>query len=115
MDNKNKTYSSIFKIFGKNVRLCRTSLDWSQEDLANESGVSISVIGPMERGERSLSFISVYAVCQSIGVTIDKMIQETSVIDLINGNPTFSKKVNGKIKKKHRIRSGETTALKKGR
>ena len=111
MDNKDNNYSAIFKIFGKNVKLCRTSLDWSQEDLANESGVSISVIGPLERGERTLTFVTVYAVCHAIGVAIDKMIQETSVINLINNNPSFSKKVNGIT----RIRSSKKTTTKKGR
>ena len=112
MDNKKNDYASIFRIFGKNVKLCRTSLDWSQEDLAAESGVSLSVIGPLERGERTLTFVTVYAVCDAIGVTIDKMIQETSVIDLINNNPSFSKKINGKIKK---ISPGRKSKIKKGR
>lgn len=103
-------YHEIFKIFGKNVKLCRTSLNWSQKDLATESDISLSIIGPLERGERTLAFITVYAICQALGVTIDKMLLETSVIDLINTNPSFSQKVNGKPKTKTNKKT-----LKKGR
>jgi transcriptional regulator with XRE-family HTH domain len=41
---------------GRRIRAARTSLGYSQEDLAYESDIDRSYIGGVERGERNITF-----------------------------------------------------------
>ena len=45
----------ILKVIGKNVRFLRELQGYSQEELAEKSGIDRSYVGHVERGERNLS------------------------------------------------------------
>ncbi len=45
----------ILKVIGKNVRFLREQQGYSQEELAEKSGIDRSYVGHVERGERNLS------------------------------------------------------------
>ena len=54
--------------FGKNVRKLRNQLEWSQEQLAFESGLDRTYIGGVERGERNIALINICKIAKALGV-----------------------------------------------
>jgi transcriptional regulator with XRE-family HTH domain len=47
--------NDILKVFGKRIKDLRQDKNWSQEELANQTGFHRTYIGMIERGERNLS------------------------------------------------------------
>jgi len=54
--------------FGLRVRRERLRLNWSQERLADESGLHRTYVGSLERGERNVSLKNVWTVALALGV-----------------------------------------------
>lgn len=54
--------------FGTHLRVTRKKKGFSQERLAYESGIELRQIGRIERGEINTGILSVYLICQSLGV-----------------------------------------------
>ncbi len=50
-----KVQNDILKVFGKRIKDLRQDKNWSQEELANQTGFHRTYIGMIERGERNLS------------------------------------------------------------
>lgn len=59
--------------FGKRVRLFRSRLEWSQEELAHESGLHRTYVGGVERGERNVSLTNICRLATALGVTPSKL------------------------------------------
>lgn len=57
----------------KNLKLkaARAGKDWSQQDLANEVGVSRQTISAIEKGNYNPSVNLCIKICQSLGKTLD--------------------------------------------
>jgi len=53
---------------GARVRACRDALGWSQETLAQQSGVHWTFIGQLERGRRNVSLHNLLKVAAGLGV-----------------------------------------------
>lgn len=62
--------------FGDNVRRARKRAGFTQEELADRSGLHRTYIGGIERGERNPSLENIIAIAAGIGCTVD---------DLFNG------------------------------
>ena len=62
--------------FGMALRMIRTSLNFSQEDLADKCELDRTYIGGIERGERNLSLINIYKVCAALNVKPEKLFDE---------------------------------------
>ena len=60
-----------YKDFGIRVRKQRQKLDWTQDRLAREIGVSTSFIGHVERGSRKASLETLVALANSMQVSTD--------------------------------------------
>lgn len=58
----------ITRKFGSRVRKHRLELDWSQEDLAEASGLHWTYVGQVERGERNISLINIVRLGVALGV-----------------------------------------------
>jgi transcriptional regulator with XRE-family HTH domain len=63
---------------GRRIRAARTALEYSQEDLANESDIDRSYIGGVERGERNITFkvlckIAAALRCDVAALTKDRL------------------------------------------
>ncbi|WP_290501213.1 helix-turn-helix transcriptional regulator [Alcanivorax sp.] len=56
----------IQKAFGKAVKLRRTELDLSQEELADASTLARSFVSGVERGESNASTASVWKLAQAL-------------------------------------------------
>ncbi|MDI6772028.1 MAG: helix-turn-helix transcriptional regulator [bacterium] len=55
--------------FGKRVRALRLKLGFSQEDLAEESGLHRTYIGAIERGERNVSLRNIVRLARALRTT----------------------------------------------
>lgn len=55
---------------GKRIRHFRLIKELSQEDLAEKSGLHRTYIGSCERGERNITIISLYHLCESLDITL---------------------------------------------
>lgn len=60
----------------KRIADMRKEKDWSQTDLANESGVSREMIGKYERGEASPSIEAAKKIGDAFGVSLDYLVGE---------------------------------------
>jgi len=56
---------------GKRVRIRRTVLELTQEELAERIGVCTSFIGHIERGSRKLSVDTLYDLCNALETSAD--------------------------------------------
>ncbi len=54
--------------FGQRVRASRLALDWTQERLADETGMHPTYIGDTERGERNVSLDNILKLSRALGV-----------------------------------------------
>lgn len=59
--------------FGKQVRNLRREHDWSQEDLADNSGVHRTYIGAIERGEQNVSIDNIIKLAKALGVSLEQL------------------------------------------
>ena len=54
--------------FGSRVRACRTDLGWSQERLAQETGLHMTYVSSVERGERNVSLRNIIRLADALEV-----------------------------------------------
>jgi transcriptional regulator with XRE-family HTH domain len=66
----------VFKYLGQRIREERTKLRLTQEQLAEAAEVNESYIGQVERGEKNPSLETVVSIANSLGVTVDYLLQE---------------------------------------
>jgi len=59
---------ALVRRFGLGVRLLREARGWSQEDLAEHSGLNRSFIGEIERGAATPSLVTVAKLSQAFGL-----------------------------------------------
>ncbi len=60
---------------GKRVRARRTELNWTQERLAQEIGVSTSFVGHIERGSRKASLETLVMLANVMEISTDDLLQ----------------------------------------
>lgn len=56
------------ELVGKNVRRHRNRHGWSQEKLAEESGLHRTYVGSIERGERNVAVRNICVLAEALGV-----------------------------------------------
>lgn len=55
--------------FGAQVRALRLARGWSQEDLAEASGLHRTYIGSLERGQRNVALDNLWRLADTLGVS----------------------------------------------
>ena len=62
----------------KNLRMksARAAMDWSQQQLADEVGVSRQTINAIEKGEYNPTIRLCIAICRALGKTLDELFWE---------------------------------------
>jgi transcriptional regulator with XRE-family HTH domain len=60
--------SPLRDIVARNMRRLRAERGWSQEHLANESGLNRTYLSAVERSEQNISIDNLYRVAQGLGV-----------------------------------------------
>lgn len=66
----------IRRVVGLNVRKFREKQGWSQEDLADRSGIHRTYISGVERGIRNPTVMIVSILAGALGVTADELLGE---------------------------------------
>ncbi|MEE9493198.1 MAG: helix-turn-helix domain-containing protein [Gammaproteobacteria bacterium] len=69
---------SARKLLARNIKLNRTRIGWSQETLAELSGLHRSYIGAIERGEHNIGLDNIERLANTFGI---------HVLELIGGQP----------------------------
>lgn len=67
--------ASARKIFGRNLRLRREALGFSQEALAQKANLHRTYIGSVERGERNVSIDNMERLAAAVEATITELLQ----------------------------------------
>lgn len=64
------------KSFGQRVRQLRTLADLSQVQLAELCGLHRTYIGAVERGERNISLLNIFAIARALNVAPAELLEE---------------------------------------
>jgi transcriptional regulator with XRE-family HTH domain len=62
-------YAKRLKLFGANLRRIRRAKDITQEQLAEESGVSLNSINIIEKGTLNTSVATLMAISDALGIS----------------------------------------------
>lgn len=65
------------KKIGIKIRELRKRKKWTLEDLSSRCGLSVSFLSQVERGNSSLSLVSVHNLCQALNIPISEMFTES--------------------------------------
>jgi transcriptional regulator with XRE-family HTH domain len=68
-----KEDSSLRENFGKRVRLLRSELGLTQEQLVERAGISVDFLSLIERGKNSPSFDSLSELAEALEVTVAQL------------------------------------------
>jgi len=60
--------ADIRTIFGKHLRKLREEKGWTQEELADKSGMHFTYIGQIERGLRNPSLINLHKLAKALKI-----------------------------------------------
>lgn len=63
------------KQVGKNIRLSRKALGWSQEELAAYAGVDRSHMGYIERGQQNMTLTTLYQIADTLKLDIAELLK----------------------------------------
>lgn len=66
----------VFKHLGQRIREERTKYRLTQEQLAEAAEINESYIGQVERGEKNPSLETLVSIANSLGVTVDYLLQD---------------------------------------
>ena len=66
----------IRRVVGLNVRKFREQLEWSQEELADRSGIHRTYISGVERGIRNPTVAIVSILAVALGVKAENLLRE---------------------------------------
>jgi transcriptional regulator with XRE-family HTH domain len=64
---------NIQTTLGARIRKLRKAQEWSQERLAESSGMHWTYIGQVERGERNLTLQSIQAIAKALNLKISEL------------------------------------------
>jgi transcriptional regulator with XRE-family HTH domain len=65
--------SEILKQIGANLRQARLEREFTQERLAELSGLHSNYVGGIERGERNVAALNLVALCRALGCDISDL------------------------------------------
>ncbi|MBO6257554.1 helix-turn-helix transcriptional regulator [bacterium] len=66
----------ILEIFGFNLKMYRTKLKLSQDNIVDKTGMSKAYISNIENGKHNLSLINALKLSDAVGKNIESMLKE---------------------------------------
>jgi len=76
MTTSDNSQKSVLRNFGQQLKRIRREKGYSQEHLANISGLDRSYIGGVERGERNISLVNISKLAESLHTDIKKLFED---------------------------------------
>ncbi len=83
-------YGEITKLMGKRVREIRESRGWSQDVLAELSGLNRSYIGSLERAEHNVGIRNIASIANAFEVPIERLFERKCVIEELPDTPAVN-------------------------
>jgi transcriptional regulator with XRE-family HTH domain len=65
--------TDILERFGERLRQLRKDCGWSQEQLAEASGLDRSYMGGVERGERNIALRNIEALANALEISLSEL------------------------------------------
>lgn len=65
-------------IIGRNLQRCRSNAGLTQEQTAEQAGISTSFYANLERGNRSMSALVLWSLANALGVSANTLLYEES-------------------------------------
>lgn len=66
-------------IVGEAIRIERQRNGFTQAELAEESGLHHNYIGQIERGEKSMTIVSLHKICLALGLGMGDLLQQVKL------------------------------------
>ncbi|MFA5779483.1 MAG: helix-turn-helix transcriptional regulator [Elusimicrobiota bacterium] len=66
--------NELIKRIGKQIREARVRQKITQEELAEETEISPSFLGMIERGQRIPSLMTISKICNSLDISVDELL-----------------------------------------
>lgn len=76
MSPRTNSRRSARLLFAQTVRRLRVEQGWSQEQLADRTGLHRTYVGSVERGERNVSIDNVEKFAKALGCSVGEMFSE---------------------------------------
>jgi transcriptional regulator with XRE-family HTH domain len=74
-----ENFDQARKALGANVRKWRTRRGWTQDQLAEQSGISAKFVGEVERGEDNPSLETLWALVSALKIEWRDLLDENAV------------------------------------
>ena len=68
--------NDILKKFGQKVKQLRQEKNWTQENLAEKTGLHRTYIGSIERNERNVSILNIERIAEAFGLTASELLND---------------------------------------
>ncbi|MGZ0656007.1 helix-turn-helix domain-containing protein [Coraliomargarita sp. W4R72] len=65
----------LLKAFGEAVKRARLSQGWSQEELAEYSGLDRTYVSSVERGKRNVSLINIHRLAIALTLSVSELFE----------------------------------------
>ena len=82
----------LYQGLGKRIRQQRKLLRMTQEQLAEQAGISLSFLGHIERGTRKASLDTLVRICNALHVSPQLLLQDSLADNLLGDASTVSDK-----------------------
>lgn len=69
------TSTPLMIAFGQRIRTLRHAMGWSQEDLAERTGLDRTYISSVERGQRNISLNNIAALATALEVSFAELFE----------------------------------------
>jgi len=67
---------SLLQKLGGNIRAIRLNKGFSQEKLAERSGLHRTYVGGVERGERNISFVNLVRLAKALDIPVETLVKD---------------------------------------
>ena len=73
-DQSRRRLQRVLRVLGRRLRALRREHGWSQRRAAAEAGVSVALLGRLERGEGKPSLSVLVGLARALGLALDDLL-----------------------------------------
>ena len=72
-----------YEMLGNRIREYRKKMNWTQEQLSESAGISLSFLGHIERGSRKASIETIVSLCNAMKISPHYLLQDSLNNELV--------------------------------